>query len=405
MRSQNSVTQRPRERALTACAWCCLAMLLSLLLPGPARGGDADTGDPDGREARNTEAEATQQPFWRSLVPLPTIITEPAIGEGLGLAVAYFHPEKQGAYQPRSIEHTETLRDVSVARKPPPTVTGVFGAYTNKGTWAAGFGHVNTFRNDTIRYTGAVAKASVVMDFYLLNQPFEFNIEGLIVYNDVKFRLARSNWFLGLGLTYLSATNRFAVDIPVSFDQQVEFFAYDFTDVGLKARAMYETRDDSLMPTSGWLVDASLTRNDEALGGSYDYTTAKLKALYFHPLADDFVLGARLETSAVYGAPPFFAVPWVTMRGIPAMRYQGENVAVAEIEGRYRFNDNWLASAFAGSGWTAGEILGIETDQSIRAWGIGARYRFLKKQNVWVGIDYAFGPEDNVYYIKVGQGW
>ena len=87
------------------------------------------------------------------------------------------------------------------------------------------------------------------------------------------------------------------------------------------------------------------------------------------------------------------------------MRYQGERVAVAEIEGRYYVSENWMVNAFAGEGWVSREIDSFETGPSIRAWGAGGRYRFLKDQNVWVGFDYAIGPEDNVFYVTVGQGW
>ena len=36
-------------------------------------------------------------------------------------------------------------------------------------------------------------------------------------------------------------------------------------------------------------------------------------------------------------------------------------------------------------------------------YGIGARFRVLKNQNVWVGVDIARGPEDTNWYIQVGQ--
>jgi hypothetical protein len=385
-----------------------LAILL-LFAPSPALSAKPENDKPAqaAEDPDNEPAGEKNRPkaWYRSLVPLPVIITEPAIGEGLGIALAYFHPEKAGGYRPRRLEDPSTMRDIGIARKPPPTVTGMFGAYTSNGTWAGGIGHMDTFRNDTIRYTGAAAYANVIADFYVFDQPFEFNLEGLLVYNDIKFRLGDSDWFLGTALSYLDATNTFSITLPDDVDLPLDFLAADFRDVGLKARAMYETRDESIMPRTGWLVDASLTRNDRALGGSYDYTTARLKALYFRPVLDSFVLGLRAETTAVFGDPPFFAVPWVSLRGIPAMRYQGESVSVAEIEGRYHFNENWLGSVFAGKGWARSDIVGIETEQTIRAWGVGGRYRLLKDDGVWVGVDYAIGPEDNVYYIKVGQGW
>ena len=367
--------------------------------------GQVDRSEPDAVTASADGGDTGPKAWYRNIVPLPVIITEPAVGDGLGLALGYFHPRTAGSYQPRKIEDPSTVRDLSVARKPPPTVTGAFGAYTSNGTWVGGVGHMDSFLDDSIRYTGAAAYANVVMDFYVFDQPFEFNLEGFLVYNDVKLRLGDSDWFLGGALSYLDASNTFAVEVPAVASDTIDFLATDFSDVGLKARVMYETRDDSIMPRTGWLLDLSLTRNDEALGGSYDYTTAKLKALYFRPLHERVVLGLRLESSAVFGDPPFFAIPWVTLRGIPAMRYQGETVTVVEAEGRYYLNDNWLMSVFAGNGWAKSDILGIETEQAIQAWGLGGRYRFLKEQNVWVGIDYAFGPEDSVYYVKVGQAW
>jgi hypothetical protein len=410
MRMTNHSTEsvrRPPPLASQLPRLALLALLLTLGAvhaeePGPKAPAQAvDETD----TAPDEETDSPTKPWYRSLVPLPVIITEPAIGEGLGLALGYFHPEKAGNYRPRRLEDPTSVRDISVGQKPPPTATGVFGAYTSNGTWAGGIAHMDTFRNDTIRYTGAAAYANVIADFYVNDQPFEFNLEGLLIYNDVKFRLGKSDWFLGAALSYLDATNTFSVSLPQDITLPLDFLAEDFTDIGLKARAMYETRDESIMPRSGWLLDASLTRNDQALGGSYDYTTAKLKALYFRPLTESVVLGLRIESASVFGDPPFFAVPWVNLRGIPAMRYQGDTVSVAEIEGRYYFNENWLANAFLGKGWASSDIAGIETQQSIRAWGVGGRYRLLKDQGVWVGVDYAIGPEDNVYYITVGQGW
>jgi hypothetical protein len=349
------------------------------------------------------------KPFYKNIVPVPVIITEPAIGEGLGVGIGYFHPAKSpDAYQPKMIEHSSTVRDVSLARKPPPTITGAFGAVTNNGTWAAGVGHINSFRNDTIRYTGVAAYANIIADFYVLDRPFEFNLEGLLVYNDVKFRVAESNWFLGTSLSYLDASNEFRLDIPEppgSRSLSDGFLASDFKDIGLTLRTMYETRDDTLMPSTGRLFELSVTRNDEAIGGDYNYTTLKMKLLSFHQLSEKWVLGLRGDYRQVGGSPPFFAVPWVTLRGIPAMRFQGNQVAVAEVEARYNFNQDWAMIGFYGRGWTDVNADLGKTEEDIKAWGFGGRYRLLKDQNAWVGLDYAVGPEDNVYYVQVGHAW
>lgn len=359
---------------------------------------------PAGDQSSDTEEPA---PWYKNVVPVPFIITEPAIGQGLGVGVGYFHPvESADSSGFAPIENPEGVMDATRESKPPPVVTGIFGGGTNNGSWAVGAGHVNTFRDDTIRYLGAVAYASVIADFYVLDRPFEFNLEGYMVYQDVKFRIAGSNWFLGVALSYLDASNEFSVKPPDPQDvEQTGFFASSFQDVGIKGRVMYETRDDTMMPGRGRLFDLSVVRNGEFLGGDYDYTTAKAKFLSFHPLGSRFVLGLRGEYATVSGDPPFYAIPWVSLRGIPAMRFQGRDVAVAEVEGRYSLNENWAMVAFYGRGWTDIYQPELETGERIRAFGLGGRWRALKSQGVWVGLDLARGPEDTVLYVQVGHPW
>lgn len=393
--------------------WLLLALTL-LMFSNALAGEQAEDKREQGESVQPEEKEEVEDParrkaWYKNIVPVPIIITEPAIGQGLGIGVGYFHPTNSpDAYQPNTIENAGTVRDVSVARKPPPTVTGAFGAVTNNGTWAAGVGHMNSWRNDTIRYLGAAAYANVISDFYVFDQPFEFNLEGIIFYQDLKFRIAESNWFLGAALLVLDGSNTFRRD-PGDIEDPPPlpdgFLAKEFTDVGVTARAMYETRDDTLMPSTGRLFDFSLTRNDESLGGDYNYTTLEMKFLSFHQLHERFVLGLRAEYSMVGDDPPFYAVPWVVLRGIPALRYQGKQVVVVEAEGRFNLNANWAVVGFYGKGWTDANLPSAETEQDIKAYGLGVRWRALKDQGVWVGLDFARGPEEDVYYIQVGHAW
>jgi hypothetical protein len=159
------------------------------------------------------------------------------------------------------------------------------------------------------------------------------------------------------------------------------------------------------MPNRGQLFDLAVWRYDEAIGGDYDYWNATLKLLSFHQLHQKFVLGLRLEYSTIDGRAPFFAIPWVSLRGIPALRYQGDRVLVGEIEGRYNFTPKWAMVAFAGSGSVASDVPVIDTEQSIYSYGLGGRYKIFEAQNVWVGIDIARGPEETYWYIQIGHPW
>jgi len=355
----------------------------------------------DDEESDEEESKQPKDPNRGRFLPIPIFITEPAIGEGLGLALAYFHRTKD--MPERDLASPSSIASASREHTAPPTVTGVFGAYTSNETAAVGIGHMNSFRDDRIRFTGVLALADINSTFYVLDKPFKFNLQGMMLYQETRFRIRDSGWFLGVGLSYLDADNAFRIELPD--EAPVDLLRTEFQNAGLSAKLAWDTRDNTSMPNTGQLLDLALWRYDEAIGGDFDYWNSKLKLLSFHQPHEKFVLGLRLEYSIIDGEAPFFAVPWVTLRGIPAMRYQGERVAVAEIEGRYLFHPRWAVIAFAGAGDVTSDLPAIDTQQNIRAWGVGGRYNIFESQNIWIGLDIARGPEDTNWYIQIGQSW
>jgi hypothetical protein len=337
------------------------------------------------------------------LLPIPIIITEPAIGKGLGVALSVFHPVKGGrgslprAATPASIDHMDDTQQA------PPVVTAAFGAYTSSDTWIAGVGHFNNWREDSIRYTGALAGANINSEFYVLGLPIGFSMEGVMLYQDIKFRLGRSHFFLGTALSYMDADNEFGFQTNSVVPEPL--LDFDIKNVGLALRGSYDTRDNLMNPFSGLLAELSLWRYDEAIGGNYDYWSGKLKTLSFHRFRDRFTLGLRLDVSAVDGRPPFFGYPWVKLRGIPAMRYQNEVAGAVEVEGRYLLAPRWEVLAFAGKGFTSGDVPFFDNPDNIYNFGVGARYNIFTDHKVWAGIDLARGPEDWAWYIQVGHPW
>jgi len=348
------------------------------------------------------EIKKVKDPNRGRILPIPVIITEPAVGEGLGLALAYFHRSKD-SLNGTSIASPDSISEASKDQAPPPTVTGVFGVYTSNETAAAGIGHMNSFRDDHIRFTGVAAFANVNSTFYIVDQPFKFNLEGVLAYQETRFRFGDSKWFWGIGLSYLDATVAFKIDLPEG--APIDLFETGVTNAGLSAKLAWDTRDNTSMPNKGQLFDLAVWRYDDAINGDFNYWDARLKLLSFHQLREKFVLGLRFEYSMIDGGAPFFGVPWVSLRGIPAMRYQGERVATAEVEGRYNLSPKWAVLGFVGGGQVTSDIPIIETEQSIRSYGVGGRYKIFEAQNIWLGIDIAKGPEDTYWYIQIGQAW
>ncbi len=75
----------------------------------------------------------------RGVLPVPTLITEPAVGYGLGLGLLYFTMPKKSADAPGDA-------------KAPPNVTGLGGFATGTHSWGVGLMHFHTWDDDHIRY-------------------------------------------------------------------------------------------------------------------------------------------------------------------------------------------------------------------------------------------------------------
>ena len=369
-------------------------------------GPSTATTDADEDSPKKAKKEKKKKAGGASFLPIPIFITEPAIGVGLGAALAYFHKKKGDTESGEtsslpSAMSAGTVGKTGKEKKPPPTITAVAAAYTDSGTWGGGIGHSASWRRDTIRYSGGLGYADIRSTYYRFDLPIDFNIAGGVLFQDIKFRLGKSNFFLGGQLSALVAE----AEVKLDLDHPIESGEGEISDVGLAAQAIFETRDNVMTPNRGQLIKLAAWRYDDAIGGDFDYWSVNLEINSFHQLHDRFVLGWRIEAKAVDGKPPFWGYPWVTLRGVPAMRYQNERVAVAEVEARFSLAKRWGVVGFVGKGRTDGDIPAFETQDDILAGGVGGRFLFKPDESLWVGIDVARGPEDTYWYIQVGQAW
>lgn len=376
-----------------------LAGLLSITSPGLllAQKADAPETDTEASPAKDNAAEKTSDDDSGKFLPLPIVVTEPAIGEGLGAALIYFHANHDE--EKPKVASAQTLSRSDRDQAPPPTATGVFGVYTNNDTKAIGIGHSRTFKQDRYRLMAAVADAKINATYYFADIPFDFSMEGDLGLVKLKRRFADSFMFVGMSALYLDADVRFFEGIPINIP------SLKFKDVGLALSFIYDSRDDGMMPTEGLLVELEGWRHAESLGGSFDYWKTKLKINSFHTMGENVVLGLRYEGATVDGDNPFYAAPYVSLRGIPALRYQGQYAGVVETELRYKLARRWSVLGFIGGGFVDNLKPANKTEDDIKAWGFGARWLALPTKNVWVGLDLARGPEEDAYYIQLAHPW
>jgi hypothetical protein len=335
-------------------------------------------------------------------MPLPIIITEPALGSfGAGAAMAFFHESKDEKSRRQSGE----IEELEI----PPSVSGAAAAYTANDSWlGAGF-HQGSYKQDSIRYLGALGTANINLTFYgraesnnINDDGEEFTIEGNFLIQDIRFRVGNSKLFIGAEYTYLNSDTRFDVQgIPDISNEKLEA-----STAGAGLIVFYDSRDNYFTPVTG--VDGKLvyTFYREGLGSDFDFDKLKVSGHGFWMVRDHVQLALRADIKSITsGQAPFWEVPYIGLRGIPMLRYQGEVTAVGEVEGRYDFTPRWSVNGFVGAGQAADEVSHLGDVSTRVTKGIGFRYLIMRLLKARVGIDIARGPEDTAIYFTFGSAW
>jgi hypothetical protein len=334
-------------------------------------------------------------------LPVPIIITEPAVGFGVGAALLFFHDSMAN----REAQMEKAEAQGKKARLVPPSISGVVGFGTENGTWGAGAFHMGYWKEDHIRYLGAYFHASVNLDFYGRADSglpaLAYNLQSDIFLQQLLFRLAESDFFIGP--EYLFANTDTELEDPMAGAPQS---SDTIRDSALGVIALYDTRDNTFTPNSGTKTELKYSRHDEAIGGDNNYNKTHFKSYNWIPAHPKLVLGLRLDGQFTSGEVPFYMLPFIELRGIPAMRYQGAHTAVVETEVRWDFVKRWSAVGFVGSGWVADfEFNDFADSDAYVAGGVGFRYLIAKTFNMRAGVDIARGPEDTAVYLTVGSSW
>jgi len=229
----------------------------------------------------------------------------------------------------------------------------------------------------------------------------DFNIEAKVAVADVRRRLGDTEWWAGVRYVGANTQTQFALRTPAEIPQR----QFDAMIAGLGLVAEYDGRDNIFTPNSGLRAYLEAMKFDGALGSDHDFSRSRLGLNAYFPAGDSVVVGVRADTQAAAGDVPFYARPFIELRGIPAMRYQGDRTALAEVEGRWNLDGRWSLVGFAGAGRAAGPSGSIGEAPTRVTKGVGFRYLLARALGLRVGLDVARGPEESAFYIVVGSYW
>ncbi len=325
-------------------------------------------------------------------LPIPIIITEPAVGYGGGLTLVYLHDTLIG-------------QKSSSGRRIPPSISGVVAVRTENGTQGFGGFHIGYWLEDTLRTATYIGKPNVFIDIYAGNQAIQLNVDGVLFYQSVKKRIGESAWFLGASYMYVKS------DINLDFD--LKPIVKEETIASVSLIAEYDTRNNQLTPINGMFLSVRAQIYDDAVGGDYNFVNYKMTSLFYNNINDkinlDFsVVGETVEGDRREIAP--YLYPFVSMRGVPAMKHQGGSVVTLQTELSYNFTPRWEGTLFGGVGkafsrQVAKSDVSFSESSNIVAGGVGFRYLIAEKFGLKAGVDIATSKDGQTFYIQMGTAW
>ena len=331
----------------------------------------------------------------------PIVITEPSIGYGGGAAILFFHGNEpsEGA---ASAEGDKGSAAAAASRPKPPSVSFLLGAGTETNTWLAGGGHFGSFFADRLRYVGAVGYASVNIDFYIGDTGIEYNMEAPFILQELQVRLGESNWFLGGRYLYstLESEFDFGVTLPSFIPDSLTF---DMSGIGPILH--FDSRDNLFTANDGIELEITPLFYTQTLGSDQTFQALSTRLRIYKQVHERLVLAGRFDSSTSFGDVPFFALPTLQARGVPAARYQNEYAISSEVQARWRAYKRWSLIGFVGLGWIDGDIPGLEDNKFVPSGGGGFRYLIARVLDLHTGMDFAGSEDEFVFYFQVGTGF
>jgi hypothetical protein len=330
-------------------------------------------------------------------IPIVMLITEPALG---GLGCALFP-----VFISRNEPYVDTVDNKVVKEHIRQNIYGAGGAYTANGTWLVGGMCSGVIKKWRSNYRVGAAYANLNLEFYrdipqVGEKSFLFNFKGVPVFGQlIKQLKKRSSWYAGLDYLFLKTeimnTNA-EFHTPKEINSKVS---------KLSALIEYDHRDNIFTPDKGLRWNTLIGASDKLFGSDYNYQSVNSAAFAYLPLRPNLIAGFRAEYQEVWGDVPFYLKPYISLRGIPVERYQGNITSVAETELRWDFNTRFSAVGFCG----AGKAINDWSEFTDVGWhvsgGGGFRYLVVRKLKLRMGIDLARGPEQWAYYMVFGTTW
>ncbi|MDK3072454.1 BamA/TamA family outer membrane protein [Sedimentitalea sp. JM2-8] len=320
-----------------------------------------------------------------SFVATPIPFSNPTIGSGLVLGLGYLF---------------------NIDRGSKPSVIGIAGLRSDNGTMGYG-GSINLYSHDNRwQLETLFAEADIRYDLFTTIGTLPIRQEGYLGRVSLSYGVTPDLSFGG-SMRYLKTdVSLDAPDLPSIPAPFNDFLNTEILSLGVVAD--WDTRDDTLYPTSGNHLQFEASRGIFLGGILPDYSRAFLNFSHYVAVGKNGVLAAMASTCAASSDTPFFDQCALggtdSFRGFSFTQYLDDRSASVQVEYRQTLTPRFGGVVFGGAGLVGPTYGQLAEGGTHGAVGIGLRYRVSKKFPVDLSVDVTRNTiDENQLYIYVGQ--
>ncbi|MBB6459268.1 BamA/TamA family outer membrane protein [Flammeovirga kamogawensis] len=346
--------------------------------------------------AQNSKSDSTKKEKNLQFIGIPNVANNKVFGWGGGANVGAFY----------KLNKADSIS--------PPSMSFIQGMYFQNETWWLALLQENYYKQDKFRSRVLLFTTNVNFQFYtdeLLPQlpstvvPYSTKTSSIQASFSTKiFKDA----FLGPIYTY--GKNNFSFDSD-ALNKLLELRNVgEFTTSGIGLTFDYDSRDNIFSTSKGMYFNLYSLSYFDAIGSDADFTGLYGEYSYFYSIKKNMILASKANIAALFGDVPFIeenvmgfgGTRFQDLRGYNKGQFRGNQMYMVQTELRWRFYKNWGANFYCGMGtvFTAEQNVPF-----LPAGGLGLRYKASKQYNINVGIDAAWGKDDNGIYFLIGEAF
>jgi hypothetical protein len=318
-----------------------------------------------------------------SFIAAPIPIQNPTVGTGLALGGGYLF----------------TLDEESQA-----SFIGIGGFRTNNESNGYAVGGKLNFGEGRWTVKASAGYADLTYDLFVGDVPFGINQTGAIAQASLAYGVTKA-FSVGLELGYVESEIGPGNAPNLPEDIQLAFgISTGTADLLLQ----YDSRNDTIYPTTGLNGSLSVGRGTILDGPSRDFQRGLAKLGFFVPVSESGVVAGQLAMCNVDRETPFFLSCSLggsdAFRGYSSTQNIDDALASFQIAFRGLVGKRFGYAVFAGTGRVARTLGDLSSAPDLSAAGLGARYRLSRKFPVDFSVDVAVNLDEEVTtYVYVGQ--